>query len=337
MSARTDIRPAWDSTSRARRRPRRSVLLAALVLVPAVLCTVLRVGAPDDDSGALLASFAAYGLIGYVIALVLLVPALIRGPRRGAVAALLAGVLVLGGAHVSWLGPLFVPDHRPSVGPSFTLLSLNVYKGAANVAQLAAAAQQADVVVLLETTPDFLTRLESPAWRARFAYDLGASGQIYGDTAVFSRFPLSGSQPLGQTSFQQWITTVSVPGRKPVRLIAAHPCNPFCGGGSFASDHALLRAAARANDVYPLVVAGDLNATDDHAPLQRLHDDGMRSATDLVGAGWLPTYPANKVIPPLLPIDHVLVNAALNATAITRVEVAGTDHLGLLCTLTGSR
>lgn len=313
-----------------------SLVLALLALIPAVLSTVLRVTAPDDDFGALLASFIPYGLLGYAVALVLLLVALVRGPRRGPVAGLIVATLVLGGLHVSWLAPLFVPDHRPSVGPAFTLLSLNVYKGEADVGQLRAAGQQADVVVLLETTPDFLARLQGPDWRTRFPYALGAREQP-GDTTVFSRFPLVGSQPLGRTSFQQWITTVAVPGRSPVRLIAAHPCNPFCGGDLFASDHALLRAAVRANSVYPLVVAGDLNATDDHAPLQRLHRDGMRSATDLVGAGWQPTYPANRVLPPLLPIDHVLVNQAMNATAIRTVRIAGADHLGLLCTLTGSR
>ena len=340
MSGGTDTRPAtrpsWDSAPRAGRRPRALLVLAVLALVPAVLGTVLRITAPVGDAAALLASFIPYGLLGYALALVLLLVALVRGPRRRRLVILVAAVLVLAGLQLPWLAPLFVADHRPSVGPPFTLLSLNVYRGEADVDQLGAVARQADVVILLETTPDFLSRLEKPAWRARFPYALGALDQ-HGDTTVFSRFPLGGSQSLGRTSFQQWITTVEVPHRAPVRLIAAHPCNPFCGSGLFASDHALLRAAVRANTVYPLVVAGDLNATDDHGPLQWLRRDGMRSATDLVGAGWQPTYPANRAFPPLLPIDHVLVNQTMNATAIRTVKVTGTDHLGLLCTLTGSR
>ena len=340
MSGGTDTRPAtrasWDSAPAAGRRPRLLLVLAVLALVPAVLSTVLRITAPVDDAAALLASFIPYGLLGYALALVLLLATLVRGPRRRRSATLVAAVLVLSGLQLSWLAPLFVADHRPGVGPPFTLLSLNVYRGEADVDQLGAVARQADVVILLETTPDFLFRLETSDWRARFPYALGALDQ-HGDTTVFSRFPLGGSQSLGRTSFQQWITTVEVPGRAPVRLIAAHPCNPFCGSGLFASDHALLRAAVRANTVYPLVVAGDLNATDDHAPLQWLRRDGMRSATDLVGAGWQPTYPANRAFPPLLPIDHVLVNPSMNATAIRTVRVSGTDHLGLLCALTGSR
>ena len=41
--------------------------------------------------------------------------------------------------------------------------------------------------------------------------------------------------------------TVAVPGAQPVRLIAAHPCNPYCGSDLFAPDHALLEGTVRAN------------------------------------------------------------------------------------------
>ena len=108
--------------------------------------------------------------------------------------------------------------------------------------------------------------------------------------------------------------TVDVPGRAPVRLVGTHPCNPYCGGGAFARDHAVLEPTVRRTSPSRSSWPGDLNAIDDHAPLLRLRADGMRSATDLVGAGWVPTYPSNRAFPPLLPIDHVLVDDQLTAT-----------------------
>ena len=75
---------------------------------------------------------------------------------------------------------------------------------------------------------------------------------------------------------------------------------------------------------------------EDHGPMQRLRRLGLRSATDLVGAGWLPTYPAGGRLPPLLPIDHVLLNSQLTATAVTPVTVPGTDHRGLLVRVAGT-
>jgi endonuclease/exonuclease/phosphatase (EEP) superfamily protein YafD len=80
-------------------------------------------------------------------------------------------------------------------------------------------------------------------------------------------------------------------------------------------------------------VAGDFNAVGDHGPMQALQRAGPKNATDVVGAGWLPTYPANRSFPPLLPIDHVMINKDLTATSVTSFTVAGSDHRGLLATL----
>lgn len=333
----SSARPAWDSTPSPRRRPHVSVLLALVLLVPAVAATLLRIFPPNDDAGAMLASFVPYGLVTYVVALLLLLVALVRARRRAPLVVLTVVVAALTGLHVSWLAPFFVPDHRPVVGPSFTVLAQNVYLGLADTTRLAQVAQGADVVVLSETTREFLRDLQTPAWDARFPYGAGDLSGPPTDTTVFSRFPLIDAQLLPGSTSVQWVMTVDVPGRTPVRLLGAHPCNPYCGGGAFARDHAVLEATVRANQSLPLVVAGDLNAIDDHAPLLRLRADGMRSATDLVGAGWLPTYPANRPFPPLLPIDHVLVDDQLTATSLRTVRMPGSDHLGLLATIAGTR
>ena len=58
--------------------------------------------------------------------------------------------------------------------------------------------------------------------------------------------------------------------------------------------------------------------------------------TATIGAGWMPTYPARRRLPPLLPIDNVLVNDRLTATSVTSFRVRRTDHLGLLATLAGT-
>jgi len=329
-------RPAWDS-SPVRRRTPVPVVLALVLLVPALGTTVLRVFPPSDDTGAMLASFVPYGLVLYVLALVLLLVALVQARRRRALVVLTVAVAALTGLHASWLAPFLVPDDRPVVGPSFTVFAQNVHLGLADTGRLTQVAAGADVVVLSETTRAFLRDLQTPTWDARYPYAAGDLSGPSTDTTVFSRFPLSGAHLLTGSSSPQWLMTVAVPGRTPVRLLGVHPCNPYCGGGAFAREHAALEAAVRANLSAPLVVAGDLNAIDDHAPLQRLHSDGMRSAADLVGAGWVPTYPSDRGFPPLLPIDHVLVDDQLTATALRTVRMPGSDHLGLLVTLAGTR
>lgn len=333
----TPARSAWDSTPTRRVVPGAATTLALLALLPALAATVLRLTGPTDDTWALAASFIPYGQLGYPVALVLLLIALVRARRRRLLGGLAVLVVGLTGLHLSWALPFFVPDHRPVVGPGFTLLSQNTYNGGVDVDQLSAAAAGVDVVVLSETTSAFLRELQTTEWDEEFPYAVGADPGAPADTSVFSRFPLTQTSQYGDDAFTQWVTTVSVPGRPPVRLVAAHPCNPFCGRGLFASNHALLEGIVRANLASPLVVAGDLNAIDDHAPLVRLRADGMRSATDLVGAGWLPTYPANRAFPPLFAIDHVLVNDRLTVTAQRTVDLPGTDHLGLVATVAGTR
>jgi endonuclease/exonuclease/phosphatase (EEP) superfamily protein YafD len=305
------------------------VALGVLAALPGLVATALRVAGPTDDIPALFASFSAYGVLAYALSTPLFLIALVRARRRAALAVVATLSACLLGCHVAWLGPFFVSDHRLPTTASFTVMSLNTLHGSADARVIEQEARAADVVVLLEATGDLLEQLQQLSWRERFPYSVGVLRGVVGDTVTYSRFPLSNGSRLPASEFQQWIATAAVPRIGSVRIIAAHPCNPYCGSNQFSSDHRRLRAAVRANSGGPLIVAGDLNAVDDHAPLRALRADGMRSVTDLLGAGWLPTYPANRTVPPLLPIDHILVSPQLTATSVTRFSVPGTDHLGL--------
>ena len=328
--------PAWDSS---RPGPRRGVtplvLLAALMLPLGVLATLLRVVPPTDGAPALAASFIPYGVLAYGIALVGFGVATLLARRKIALAvlSLLTAVLLI--VQLSWLAPLFIPDNRPATTPTFTLLSLNIRADLGDPVAIVAESRQADIVVLLETTPNALRDLKAAGMNEEFPFRAGTESRGSA-SAIFSRFPLTSVHPLPQTSFQMWQATAQIPDVGDVRVIAAHPCNPFCGAGYWPSEHELLQRVVSQDLDGPLVVAGDFNAVDDHLPMRDLHGLGLRSATDIVGAGWLPTYPANDRVPPLIPIDHIMLNDELTATTITRVRVAGTDHLGLLATLAGT-
>ena len=323
-------RPAWDSPEPGRPGQARLISLGLLLTVPGLVLTGMRLLPPDDDGAALVAAFIPFAIPVLALALLCLGAALVRARRRALLGGLVGLVVLMLGAQVSWQLPYFVPDDRPVAGATFGLLSLNTFKGQADAGQVVAAARRADVVVLVEVTPAFITTLDAQGWRDRFPYDAGASGGPVTNTVVFSRFPLTGSEQFGSSSFDHWTTTVEAPEVGPVALVAVHPCNPYCGGNQWAEQHDDLRLTVQSRLDGPLVVAGDFNAVADHGPMQRLRRLGLRSATDLLGTGWALTYPANWALPPLLAIDHVLVNPALGVTALERVPVEGTDHLGLL-------
>jgi endonuclease/exonuclease/phosphatase (EEP) superfamily protein YafD len=327
---------SWDSS-----RPDRSalaMLVAAGVLfgLPGLVATWLRLVPPNDDATALLAAFIPYGVLAYLLSLCCFMIALIRARNRWALLIITTAVAALLTLNASWLVPFFVSDHRAATTKPFTLLSLNMYAGAADPHALLDQARQADVVILLEATPSALNTLATLGLGSRFPYAVGDPKADVSDTAIYSRFPLSDSALVQGTLFQQYVTTVAAPDIGPIRLIGVHVCNPYCGSGRWAAEHAIVRATADANLNQPLVMAGDFNAIDDHGPVQWLHRQGLQSATDIVGAGWMPTYPANKLLPPLLPIDHVMINNRLTATSIRTVKIPGTDHLGLITTIAGT-
>jgi endonuclease/exonuclease/phosphatase (EEP) superfamily protein YafD len=305
--------------------------------LPGLVATWLRLVPPNDDATALLAAFIPYGILAYLLSVLCFAIALIRARNRRALLIITTAVAALLALQASWLVPFFVSDHRTATTKPFTLLSLNMYAGAADPHALLDQARQADVVILLEATPTALNTLATLGLGSRFPYQVADPRVGISDTAIYSRFPLSNSALVQGTLFQQYVTTAAVPDIGPIRLIGVHVCNPYCGNGRWAAEHAILRVTVDANLNQPLVMAGDFNAVDDHGPVQWLHRQGLESATDIVGAGWMPTYPANKLLPPLLPIDHVMVNNRLTATSIRTIKIPGTDHLGLITTIAGTR
>ncbi len=310
--------------------------LGILVLIPSAFATLLRLFPSQAVVLELASSFISFALPGYAIAFVCLLIGLLRARRR-LIPVLLVALSTIGLLlHLSWTAPFFVPDDRPAAGPPFTIMSLNMLAGQANPAQVAAQARDADVVVLLEITPAAVAGLRSHGWQAAFPYSVGNPTANVSGTAIFSRFPLRERQRI-DTSFQQWVADVDVPDAGKITLFAVHPCNPYCSTTAFETEHNIVRATAAKYDNEPLIVAGDFNAVNDHGPMIELYRDGLTAAGDITGAGWLPTYPAKGPIPPLIGIDHILVNDQLTATSIHTIEVNGTDHRGLLATIAPAR
>ena len=250
------------------------VLLGVLAALPALALLVVRV-VPElqvvsvlgwTRALALVSSFIGYGVIGWVVDSGCLLIATLRARRRR-VLALVTAVAVAGlGLQLSWIAPSFVADRRAPTGPSFTVMSLNMYMGAADPRKVAERAQQADIVVLLEITPAAAGSLRAVGLDDRFPYRVGDGREGISGSAVYSRYPIRALTEL-RTSYQQWVTVVDVPEVGPVTVIAAHPCNPFCGAAKWQRESEQVREQAVLHMDGPTVVAGDFNAVDDHLPM----------------------------------------------------------------------
>ena len=286
------------------------------------------------DTVAMAAAFTDFAAPGFFASTVLAGTALLLRQRRpqAALAVLCAVATVV---QVAALAPRWVAAPVPATSGSFTVLALNSRLGYADPAEVARTAAAADVVVLTEVTRPQARALEVTGFSQQFPHRsegrLPAAGAA--GTAVFSRFPITRTERLApDLNHQNWVCTVTVPGVGPVQVVAVHPARPYRGGSRWLPEQRILQDTLPTSGLRVLV--GDFNAVASHPTQRALRDAGWRTAVDQTGAGWAPTYPADSGrLPALIDIDHAYVSDGLQATALRRVEVSGTDHLGLLVTV----
>lgn len=275
---------------------------------------------------AMASAFIPYGVVLWAVALVGFLAGHTGRGRLLAVVALIALLL-----QIAWARPYWPHGGVRAEGAGLRVLSSNLLYGRADPDSAAAAIRSADadVVVLLEVSERFLQAPAVAAALASYPHRVGraasAGVQNAAPTMVLSRTPLAEMAQV-PSGFDQYVVRVSV-GSTPVTLVAAHPLNMVGGGARWEREGLILRDAVRPYLGDPLVIAGDLNAVPEHLTLRRLFDEGLTLAAQEAGAGWQPTFAGElHDVPPLIAIDHVLVNERVTATSYRTIRVKGTDH-----------
>ncbi|MGJ5754554.1 endonuclease/exonuclease/phosphatase (EEP) superfamily protein YafD [Streptomyces puniciscabiei] len=120
-----------------------------------------------------------------------------------------------------------------------------------------------------------------------------------------------------------------------VRLQLAHPMPPLPGQVDlWRRELGRLRAFAAADPAAPTVLAGDFNATRDHAAFRHILDTGLSDAARLAGDDRAASWPARTAAVVGTQIDHVLLSPDFTATGARFLPVAGSDHRALVVDLT---
>jgi endonuclease/exonuclease/phosphatase (EEP) superfamily protein YafD len=99
---------------------------------------------------------------------------------------------------------------------------------------------------------------------------------------------------------------------------------------SWTSDLAALPATAQ--DVLR-VLAGDFNATFDHAALRAVLRLGYVDAARVTGQGRAWTWRPLRLPLPRLVLDHVLVDPRITVASVELVPVSGSDHRAVVAEL----
>lgn len=309
-------------------------LAAALLGLPALLLTFVRL--IDSDVGAMIRveSFTPLAIPLYVALLVLTgVAAAVRSTdrsRRVTVAVLAVAGLAL---HCWWFAPQVTGDNpAPAAGAQrLTVMTANLFEGQADAQDVVEAVRSEDVdlLVLEEITPDALARLDAAGLADLLPQRAGEPDPDVAGTMVFSNEQL-GEPALLATQFDSYRVQVGS-----LTLMAVHPTAPVLPQ-AWRRDHDLIRAEAVEKDVD--LIVGDMNATPDHDVMRELDEAGFRDAGELANNGFQPTWPANHVglfplLPPLVRIDHVLLADTLASLGTHTVDIDGTDHLALVATV----
>ncbi|MCA1006269.1 endonuclease/exonuclease/phosphatase family protein [Rhodococcus hoagii] len=254
---------------------------------------------------------------------------------------ILLGVSALVVALGAWaFGPLWVggasgSDGEPT-GPSIRVMQSNIMVGSADPAALVQAVRDrgVDVLTLQELTDPAVAALREAGLEDVLPHSFLEPRHGGNGAGIYSRFPLSNGRLVDGMALTNLVVDVDAGLGEPVVLYDVHPVPAYIAPAEhWTEDFDRLRDAMDAAAVHDnVIVSGDFNATYSHRKFRDLRHGGYVDAADQLGAGILPTYPTDKRYPAIVGIDHILTKGA-QATSLERIEVAGSDHYGLIAEL----
>ncbi len=155
-------------------------------------------------------------------------------------------------------------------------------------------------------------------------------------TGLWARWPLAPLPPVAGLVAAAPRARIEPVGGRPVTLTAVHTLAPARHHvREWQQELAAVRSAL-VDSGGQQIVAGDFNASRDHRPFRDLLASGFLDCADAARRRSWPgfTWPANRRIPTLIRLDHVLVSRAGATVSLSRtVRVPGTDHRGVLAVI----
>jgi endonuclease/exonuclease/phosphatase (EEP) superfamily protein YafD len=220
------------------------------------------------------------------------------------------------------------PDAR---GPVLRVLSANLYFGQADAGELLDLVRRtgADVLSVQELEPEAVQRYERAGLTRLLPYSVVDARPGAAGSGLFSRHPLRSLPEITGTRTATPQAELTLPDGRRVQVTAVHPVPPLASDAhrSWKRDIGRLPSAEPSGPIR--ILAGDFNATLDHAVLRRLIGRGYADAADRAGAGFVPTWGTARRGPPLT-IDHVLADERCGVTGFEVHDLAGTDHRAVL-------
>ena len=244
-----------------------------------------------------------------------------RGPAATAALAATALGLMVQPRRVSRPQP-------PAGGRVLRVLSVNMFFGQGDAEVIVARVREAaaDVLCLQELTADAVTRLKQAGLDDLMPHaQLELKGGSRG-SGIYSRFPLGEGPEVPPSRMAQPTALLELPDGDAVELICVHPCAPgvrrWGGPTRWRAELGALPPPGK----LPRVLAGDFNATLDHAVFRDVLRLGYADAAQQTGNALVPTWGIPGTGSAFVPLDHVLVSAGCAVRAFSVHAVPRSDH-----------
>ncbi|WP_066374373.1 endonuclease/exonuclease/phosphatase family protein [Herbidospora mongoliensis] len=223
-------------------------------------------------------------------------------------------------------------------GPHVRVLSMNVLVGGVPADRIVGLIREtrADVVAFQELTPAAVARMEQAGIDALLPHKVLEARPGTGGSGIYSRFPATRVGLLDFGGFGQVIGRLDVEGA-PVEVVSVHPCAPYRAASHSCWAEGLTALSRTGGPAR--ILAGDFNATLDHARMRDLLDSGYRDAADVTGDGLETTWPViprrfHGLLPiPPVTLDHVMVDERTAVHAFAVHVLPDTDHKAVFAAL----
>jgi endonuclease/exonuclease/phosphatase (EEP) superfamily protein YafD/SAM-dependent methyltransferase len=258
-----------------------------------------------------------------VAAAALLSPVLLR--RKGAAAT----AALAGAALAAVVLPRALKCRQPRAdGALLRVLTANLLAGRAAEDALVGLVRQKNVDVLFvqELTDTAVNRLKQAGLNDLLPHEIiDVRGPSASGSGIYARLPLTDGLQLAPNAMAQPTARIELGDGQCAELVCVHaqPPNPPVRA-RVARWRRELAALPVPSDP-PRVLAGDFNATVDHAAFRRVLRRGHIDAATEMGRGLIPTWgPLGG--PALLTLDHVLIDPRCAVQAASVHRLPGSDH-----------
>jgi endonuclease/exonuclease/phosphatase (EEP) superfamily protein YafD len=305
-----------EETRVRRKNPLVTALLAVPVVPLAVLAALRLIGFDGDWYVLVVLSLTPYAVLYGV-----LFGGLALAFRRwwvGGVALVLAVVLA-----VLVVPRLSASEQRDVHGKTLRVLASNLLYGQADPKAVVdlVRSQRIDVLNLVELTPRAVDGLTAAGLFRTLPYRvLHAAPGAFG-SGIVSRFPLTEVNLTGDSAAKQPGAQVDLGDGVQAEVVAVHPISPDVDTPQWEREIKDLSRAAGEHGLR--ILAGDFNATLDHAAFRTVLSRGYNDAAEQHGSGLTPTWPSSM---PVVTIDHVVVDNRAAVRDYRVFDVQGSDH-----------